>query len=194
MDHFRRTDSVASRAKTLIHNLVDTQQGNVLPISPQSSFASTLSHFGLEYSPDDEQPQYPTPERPRIGSGNWWSDIFQEQSRIRFNPCKRIPPPVIHLIMKLLMDHEFYVDKTHHVTWIAREEDHPAWHASISEPLLHTLAEHYPAWYLIVQKAIDSHMDIAIPLLNAMNLPSGYYEVTYRGLFQIVTHDGPEYV
>ena len=160
----------------LKHLFTDTQQGNVFPISPQSSFASTVSHFGLESNPDEEQPQYtvePTLERPRIGSGYWWSDIFQEQNRIRFNPYKRIPPPIIHLIMKLLMDHEFYVDQTHHVTWIARKEDHPAWHASISGPLLHTLAEHYPEWYMIVRKAIDSHMDFAIPLLNAMNLPRG---------------------
>ena len=92
------------------------------------------------------------------------------------------------------MDHDFTVDSNHEVIWIEREEDHPAWHEVFSGPLLESLRQTSPYWYNILYQALHSHQNIAKTLLNALNLPPGYYQVTSYGLFQIVVHPGPEYV
>ena len=38
-------------------------------------------------------------------------------------------------------------------------------------------------WYYIIKKAIDSYQDIAILLLETVNLPCSYRGVTYCGVF-----------
>ena len=130
----------------------------------------------------------------KSNSSHGWQQFFQLK-KIEFDPLQSgIPQSIIHLLMKIIMDHDFTVDSNHEVIWIEREEDHPAWHEVFSGPLLESLRRTSPYWYNILYQALHSHQNIAKTLLNALNLPPGYYQVTSYGLFQIVVHPGPEYV